>query len=132
MPLQMSVTLRNNRANQIESTVGTSGTLEIRTGAPPANCAAADTGTVLATITLPTDWLTAAASGAVSRNGTWSATGAAAGNAGHFRFKAGATCHMQGDVTATGGGGDMTLDNINIAVGQTVAVGSFSFTDGNA
>jgi hypothetical protein len=132
MAIQFSVTLRNNRVGQIETTVGTSGTLEIRTGAPPANAAAADTGTLLATITLPTDWLTAASAGAVSRNGTWTVAASGAGTAGHFRIKAGATCHLQGDITATGGGGDMTLDNVSIAAGQPVTVNTFSITDANA
>lgn len=132
MPVQLSVTLRNNRIGQVETTIGTSATLEIRTGAPPVNCAAADTGTLLATITLPADWLTAPSAGAVSRNGTWSTTGVAAINAGHFRIKTGATCHMQGDVTATGGGGDLQLNNVNIAVGQPVEVTGFTLTDANA
>jgi hypothetical protein len=35
---------------------------------------------------------------------------------------------MQGSVTATGGGGDLTVDNTNIAVSQTVSVGSFTYT----
>ena len=39
---------------------------------------------------------------------------------------------MQGTVTLTGGGGDMTLDNTSIASGQAVNVTSFTLTDGNA
>ena len=39
---------------------------------------------------------------------------------------------LQGTVTATGGGGDMTLDNTSIASAQTVTVSSFTLTDGNA
>ena len=43
-------------------------------------------------------------------------------NAGHFRIKntAGTVVHCQGDITATGGGGAMTLYNVSIASGQTV------------
>lgn len=44
MALQFSVTLRNNQLDQVESTTGTSAKLQIRTGAPPANTAAADSG----------------------------------------------------------------------------------------
>jgi hypothetical protein len=133
MALQKSVTLRNNGLDETESTIGASPTLEIRTGAPPANCAAGDTGTVLATMTLPADWLTTASGGAVNMVGTWEDTSAdSTGTAAHFRIKAGATCHLQGTVTGTGGGGDMELDNVSIAVTQTVAVTTFTITAGNA
>lgn len=132
--LQYSVTLRTNQAAQVETTVGTSPKLQFRSGALPANCAAADSGTLLAELTLPSDWLTAASAGAVAKNGTWSGTGSAAGSAGHFRIKdsTGATTHLQGDVTATGGGGAMTIDNVSIASGQTVTVTGFDLTRGNA
>jgi hypothetical protein len=39
---------------------------------------------------------------------------------------------MQGTVTISGGGGDMTLDNPNIAQNQVVTVNTFSVTAGNA
>jgi hypothetical protein len=35
-------------------------------------------------------------------------------------------------VTATGGGGDMTLDNTSIASGQQVTITSFTITAGGA
>jgi hypothetical protein len=37
------------------------------------------------------------------------------------------TVIFSGTVTATGGGGDLTLDNVNIAIGQTVTISSFTF-----
>ena len=134
MALQYSVTLRNNKLDQVESTTGTSAKLQIRTGAPPADCAAADSGTLLAELTLPSDWMAAASAGSVAKSGTWSGTASAAGTAGHFRVKnnAGSTTHIQGTVTATGGGGDMTLDNTSIANGQTVTVNTFTVTAANA
>lgn len=133
MPFQFSTAVRNASLDAIETTIGTAPTLEIRTGTVPANAAAADSGTVLATMTLPTDWLAAAASGAKSLLGTWQDTSAdAAGTAGHFRIKAGATCHIQGTITATGGGGDMTLDNTSIASGQQVTVTAFTINAGGA
>jgi hypothetical protein len=39
---------------------------------------------------------------------------------------------MQGTVTATGNGGDLTLDNVTISGGQTVTITGFSWTDGNS
>lgn len=134
MSLQESVDVRNARLDAQETAVGTSPKLQIRTGAPPANCAAADSGTLLAELTLPSDWMSNAASGVKSKNGTWSGTGSGAGTAGHFRIKdsAGTNTHYQGTATATGGGGDMTLDNAVIAVGQAITVSTFALTAGNA
>ena len=133
MPFQFSVAARNASVDAIETAIGTAPTLEIRTGTVPATCATADSGTVLATMTLPSDWLAAASAGAKTLLGTWQDTSAdATGTAGHFRVKAGATCHIQGTVTATGGGGDLTLDNTSIAAAQLVTVTSFTLTAGGA
>jgi hypothetical protein len=135
MAIQLSTTLRNNMANQLEATVGTSARLKVFTGAPPANCAAADSGTLLADLTLPSDWLGAAASGTVAKSGTWSDAAAdGAGTAGYYRIydSALAACHLQGTVTATGGGGDMTVDNAVFAVGQAFSITSWSLTVPNS
>lgn len=135
MALQFSVTARNARLDSLESTIGTSAVLKIRTGAVPANCAAADSGTVLATMTLPSDWMAAASGGSKAMSGTWQdASADASGTAAHFRIYAsdGTTCHLQGSVTATGGGGDLTLDNVVLAATQLVQITSFTITDGNA
>lgn len=135
MALQYSVAVRNAQLDAVETTIGTSAILKIRTGAPPANCAAADTGTVLATVPLPSDWMAAASGGSKSKAGTWQDAAAdATGTAGHFRLYAsdGTTCHMQGTVTITGGGGDMTVDNTSFATGQSFTVTTFTLTAGNA
>jgi hypothetical protein len=133
MALQLSVTVRNARLDTIESTISTSPTLELRTGAPPATCATADSGTVVATMTLPSDWMAAASAGAKALAGSWTdASADNAGTVGHFRIKQGVTCHIQGTVTITGGGGDMTLDNNVLAAAQACTITSFTLTDGNA
>ena len=134
MAIQLSVSVRNARLDQIESTIGTAPTLEIRTGSAPANCAAADTGTVLATMTLPSDWMANAASGSKALSGTWQDLSAdATGNAGHFRIKAGATCHLQGTCTAASGGGDMEISpSVSVTAGQSFTVSTMTLTDGNA
>lgn len=133
MAVQLSVAVRNARLDSIETTISTSPTLEIRSGSAPANCAAADTGTVLATMTLPSDWMAAASGGSKAIAGTWQDLSAdASGTAGHFRIKQSTTCHIQGTITATGGGGDMTLDNTSISSAQQVTITAFTLTDGNA
>lgn len=133
--LQLSVAVRNARLDSLETAIGTSAKLKIRTGAAPADVATADSGTVLATFDLPSDWMAAASGGTKAKAGTWQETSAdAAGTAAHFRIYAsdGATAHIQGTVTATGGGGDLTLDNAVIAVAQVITITSFILTDGNA
>lgn len=135
MALQQSVAVRNARLDAIETAIGTDAVLKIRTGAAPANCAAADTGTVLATLTLPSDWMAAAASGSKAKSGTWQdASADATGTAAHFRIyeSTATTCHLQGTVTATGGGGDMTVENTSFAAGQEFTVTGFTITAGNA
>lgn len=154
--LQFADATKNNRLEAIElscngrtlsagtgtGTDALSGTwavphLLLYSGSLPANCAAAATGTLLCDITLPNDWMSAASTGSKAKNGTWSGTGAAGAstgtNVGYFRITnaAGTTCYLQGDVTATGGGGAMTMDNINVATGQAVTVNTFSLTDAN-
>jgi len=135
MAVKFSGAVRNARLDAIETGIGVSAILKLRTGAAPASVATADSGTVLATLNLPADWLAAAASGQKAKSGTWEDLSAdAAGTAAHYRVYAsdGTTAHVQGTVTATGGGGDLTLDNTVLAVAQSVTVTSWVFTDGNA
>lgn len=135
MAVQLSVAVRNARLDSIETTIGTSAILRIRSGAQPASCATADSGTVLATLNLPTDWMAAASSGSKAILGTWQDLSADnTGTAGHFRIydSGGTVCGIQGSITATGGGGDMTLDNTSIASGQQVTITSFTLTDANS
>lgn len=134
MTIQLATSARNAMLDAIETDTGTSAILKIRTGAQPANAAAADAGTVLATLNLPSDWMAAASSGAKAMSGTWQdASADGSGTAAHFRlYKSdGTTCQMQGTVTATGGGGDMTVDNTSFASGQPFNITSFTLTAPN-
>lgn len=133
MALDISDTVRNAMLDAIETTIGVSAVLKIRTGAGP-GIGSADSGTVLATLTLPSDWMAAAASGSKAKAGTWQdASADATGTAAHFRIYAsdGTTQHIEGTVTATGGGGDLTLDNTSIAAGQSVTISTFTLAAGN-
>lgn len=131
MALQFGTTVRNNMLDQIESTAGTAALFRIYSGSAPANCSTAASGTLLAEMSLPSDWMAAASSGTKAMSGTWEDTSAnATGTAGYFRIydSSGTTCHVQGTVTATGGGGDLTLDNTSIASAQDVKITSFTLT----
>lgn len=133
MALQLDVTTRNALLDAIEVSVGTLPHLKFISGAVPANTAASDPGTVLADMALPSDWMSAAASGVKALLGSWSAVAVASGTIGHFRlFDSGATCRAQGTVTATGGGGDITVDNPACVAGQLVTEVTFTLTSPNA
>lgn len=134
MPFQYSITVRNAKLDAVESAIGPSPILKILTGSLPSFCSQADSGTVLATCNLPADWMADASGGTKSMSGVWNQQSAeGSGNAGHFRIydSGGATCHMQGTVTGTGKGGDMTVDNVVFAAGQQFTVTSFTITAGN-
>lgn len=116
----------------IETAIGTAPRLEIRTGAAPATCETADSGTVLATVPCPSDWLAAAVSGSKAKSGTWEDTSADAdGTAAHFRIytSGSSTCHIQGTVSSSAA--DMTVDNIVFAAAQAFTITGFTITSGN-
>ena len=133
MALQFSAAVRNARLDAIETAIGTSAVLKIRTGSAPADVATADSGTVLATLSLASDYMAAASSGSKAKSGTWEDTSAdATGTAAHFRIYAsdGTTAHMQGTVGTSGT--DMIVDSVSFTAGQAFTISAFTLTDGNA
>ena len=134
MVYQFSDRVRNARNNVTETTIGPSPTLELRSGAVPANPAAANTGTVLATMVLPDDWRTAAVGGVSQLAGAWNDAAAdATGTFGHFRIiGTGSIVDWQGTVSGPGGGGDIVMDSATVTVGQQVTIVSMALIEGNA
>lgn len=141
MTLRISTGFRNTSLDsQFNTGVGKnfdSGVLEYRTGAQPASADDAPTGTLLVSMTLPADAFAAAAAGAVAKAGTWQdASADATGTAGWFRLRetgdgGGSSTtdrRMDGSITATGGGGDLTLDNTSITATQQVTQNTFTVT----
>jgi len=135
MTIQYRDATRNAKLDAIESTNGTSVALRLYSGAQPANCAAANSGTLICTILPPSDWMNAAATGSKTKLGTWSVAASGSATAGHFRFYNsqatldGTTCFMQGSVGQ--GSGDLSLDNSVITSGQTVTINTFTINDNN-
>lgn len=132
MALKFSTAVRNARLDSIETTIGTGAVVKIRTGTPPADCAAADSGTALIEFTLASDYMDDAASGSKDFSNTpVEVTADATGTAGHYRVynSAETVCHMQGTVGESGT--DMIIDNTSINSGQTTRISSWSITDGN-
>jgi len=133
MTIQLSTGVRNAMLDAIETAIGTAAVVKIKTGSPPANCAAADSGSVLVSYTLGSDWAGAAASGSKAFSSTpISGTATGTGTAAHYRVYAsdGTTCHMQGTVATSGG--DMTIDNAVITTGQSVNITAWTITGSNA
>ena len=126
----MAVDLNNALANALLDRYDTEfpagSILEIRTGAVQ-GAENADAGTVLFSFTLPATPWSAAASGAKTKNGTWSGSATGTGIAAHYRMRnAGDTRREEGTVGQ--GSGDLSLDNTNIVSGQTVTINSFTKT----
>lgn len=132
MPIRPSTAARNAAVGGITGLVdaGTGpGTLNIYSGAQPATGDAAATGTLLATVTLTDPSFAAAANGTAAAGDPAPVTAAAAGTAGWFRVQDSAGANVyDGSVTATGGGGDLTLGTTAISVGLTIDITSMSLT----
>jgi len=107
------------------------GTIDVFTGAQPANANDAETGDLLLTFTLSDPAFAAAVTGVKTLDVTPipTATGVDDGVAGWFRAKdsTGATV-LDGAVTVTGGGGQLTLNTTTISVGLEVEITSGTLT----
>jgi hypothetical protein len=94
------------------------GTLEIRTAA----------NAVLATITLPATAFGSPSAGAISRNGTWSATATASGVAAKAVFISGTN---QTEVTVGASGTELIINNVDVVSGGIVTVTAYTYTRTN-
>lgn len=132
MPMNFADVVKNAMLDGFESGIGTSPTLEIWSGTQPADTSAADAGdgSVLASLTLPSDFMNAAASGQKTLNGTWQDLSAdATGTATHFRIKQGATPVVDGNVGTSGA--SLNLSSVSITAGQSVTINSFTLNMNN-
>jgi hypothetical protein len=99
------------------------GTLQIRSGTRPANPNTAATGTLLATVTCADPAFGGGSSGVATLSDPSGVTAVADGTASWFRaLDSDDNPVFDGDVTATGGGGDLTLATTTITTGLTVDV----------
>src|SRR3954463_2568084 len=108
MTIQFAQTTAHAMLDAIETDIGASPVLYLRSGAQPSTCAGADTGTLISTIAMAADAFLNAASWAKAITAALADTSADnAGTLGHWRIKtSGGTVKLQGSITATGGGGD--------------------------
>lgn len=134
MTLRIGTSVRNAMAAAVSATVdGGSGAAKIRvySGSQPANPAATATGTLLLEMPMndpsfgspSTGVITAVVSPAVTDDGI------ADGTAGWFRvLDSNNVALIDGAVTATGGGGELTLSTVTITTGLTVTLTSLTIT----
>jgi hypothetical protein len=139
MALQLSVAVRNAQLDAWETAIGVSPIFKLYDGANPASCAAAATAAEIASGVLPVDFSSLAAAGSKTiLNGPFTVTGIAAAGAGtsalayRIMDSTNTTCHEQGTVSVTAGGGDLTMDNTSVADAQVVNINTMTRTAGNA
>lgn len=128
--MQISTPARNAAVDGVVDLLdaGGAGSLKIFTGTIPATPAAADTGTLLATLPLSATAFGAASSGTATAATITSDTSIdATGTAGYWRMYSGAgTCILQGSVGVSGA--DLNLDSLSFVAGGTVSITSFTVT----
>lgn len=113
-----------------------SGTIECRTGTPPASVSDAATGTLLGTLTFgATAFAAASARSAAANSITQDSAADADGTIGYCRFKSsGGTAHLDMSVSITGGGGEVQFNSLTATTGLPIAFSSctVTFPDGPA
>lgn len=111
--------------------------LEFRTGSAPANAGDAVTGTVLASVALPSDVFATAATRAIAKAGTWEDTSADAdGTIGYAIMRktsegtagSGDTSTSRILFTVGVGSGEIQFQNLVIGTGQALTITAFSIT----
>ena len=131
MTIKLSTSQRNAMAQALEDDMGGTPVLKIFTGAAPTNDTDPNSGTELVSINLPVDAFNVS-NGVLALSSAVNGTGIADGSAGHYRLynTDGTTVAQQGAVGQ--GSGDLSIDNVSIAIGQTVNLNGYSLTMPNA
>lgn len=106
------------------------GYMEIRTGTKPSSPQVSATGTLLATNAFSNPAFGNFTNGSAIANAIADDTNVdATGIAGWFRiYDRSGNAVIDGDISATGGSGDITFDNLNFIAGGTVTITSLTAT----
>lgn len=139
MALRISTGLRNLILESGAATAfDTDGRINLYTGSQPANADADVAGTLLGTLSLAADAFGAAASGTLTAASITSDSNADnSGTAGWFRLydasegvsgSSATKKRLDGSITASGGGGDLILDDTAVTAGDTLAISSLTLT----
>jgi hypothetical protein len=134
MTVRISAAVRTAMVDAVKATIDAgagAGKIRIYTGAQPATPATAASGTLLVDIPFNDPSFEATASGVASADVTPTVVGTAVatGTAGWFRvLDSNNNACIDGTVTATGGGGDITIASTSITTGLTVTVTGLTLT----
>jgi hypothetical protein len=133
MAITISTAARNAAADAIVDLLDAGSgpaTIQIRSGSKPATPATAATGTLLGTLTASDPAFGNASNGVATAGAiTGDSSADATGTAGYFRvLDSNGLAIMDGTITVTGGGGDMTLDSVSIVAGGSINITSFTVT----
>lgn len=132
MTLYFSTTLRNLRGEAIRTAVGSGGKIKLYTGTlTSANQAAT---TLLGTLVKSGAFGSATTGGVTTITGIGAETSAPnTGTAGWAKLTtSGDVWVADMTVTATGNGGELTMDSISIEAGGTITPGTITITESNA
>lgn len=133
MAIQYSATHRTNNVADISTQASTTANLLIYTGAQPATCATAASGTLLVTLPMSNP-IGTTTSGVLTMSAITSANTASAGTAGYWRIctsSAGTTVIAQGACAVSGS--DLNFaGGIIWTLGETIGVTSFTITANGA
>ena len=132
MAIRLATATRNAMVSAVIAQIdadASGGSIKIYSGSQPATAQDAATGTLLATVALAKPSFSAPSNGSASGADPAAVTAAATGTAGWFRLadNTGDTV-FDGSVTASGGGGDMTLSSTSIVSGGSVDITSLTIT----
>lgn len=136
MAVKYSASLKNARLDQITSKLGASCLIRIYDGTQPANPDTAITSqNLLSTLTGNAGAFAAASSAGVLTSNAITNDASAAGGANPAAWArlltSGGTAHVDGSVSASGGGGDFIINNTSITAGQVVSANPIVVTAGN-
>lgn len=130
--LKLAAATRNALATAVATAIDAgsgAGTVKIYTGSQPSTGDTAASGTLLATIALVDPSFGSASSGVITASDPSPVNAAATGTAGWFRVQDSTGANVfDGDCTATGGGGTMTLSTTSLVSGSPVDITSFTVT----
>jgi deoxyribose-phosphate aldolase len=127
MSLTVTAAAAQSMGSALATAIGASSTIKIYSGSKPATPETAATGTLLVTIAVSGSFTSSG--GVLTAADPAAASPAASGTAGYFRLAtSGGTAIIDGTVTATGGGGDLTLGSTAINTGVNVDLGVPSIT----
>lgn len=132
MAIRLSQAARNAAADAVVDLIDAgagAGTLKIYTGAQPVDGDTEATGTLLVTVAFADPAFGAAAAGVATATDPAAVTAVGTGTAASFVVEDSTGANvLNGTVTATGGGGDLQLSSTSLAVGITVDITGFTYT----